>query len=109
MPQKIYRVVVRDEDLWGKRSHTVHAAGEPGKCRLDRFLLAQDSLDLSRSQIRRLILDGSITVNEQQTKPGYWIKVSDVIGCVLPEPRPMELIAEQLPLDRGSWCLQREF
>lgn len=107
MPQKVYRFVVRDQDLWGERSLQGHVESESGKCgdlsvskvRLDRFLLDQDLLNLSRSQIRRLILEGSITVNDRQTKPGYWIKVSDVIGCVLPEPRPLELAAEQIPLD----------
>ena len=94
MPQKVYTFVVRADDLWGG-----DAERTPGKCRLDLFLLAQDSLDLSRSQIRRLILDGSITVNGQQAKSGYWIKVSDVIECMLPEPRPLDLVAEQIPLD----------
>lgn len=99
MPHKVYNVVVRNNDLWGESSLTGDIESEPGKCRLDRFLLAHNALNLSRSQIRRLILEGSITVNGEQTKPGYWIKVSDAIDCVLPEPRPLDLTAEQIPLD----------
>lgn len=99
MPQQVYTFAIRHADLWREAPHAAAEEHEPGKWRLDRFLLAQVPMALSRSQIRNLILDGHVTVNGEQTKPGYWLKEADFIVCTLPEPRPMELTAEQIPLD----------
>ncbi|MDY0095183.1 MAG: RluA family pseudouridine synthase [Candidatus Vecturithrix sp.] len=99
MPQQEYTFQVRGEDLWRDDPHSAEVVHEPGKWRLDRFLFAQIPIALSRSQIRNLILDGNVTVNGEQTKPGYWIKASDRIVCTLPEVHPTELTAEQIPLD----------
>lgn len=99
MPQQEYTFQVRGEDLWRDDPHIAEVEHEPGKWRLDRFLFAQIPIALSRSQIRNLILDGNVTVNGEQTKPGYWIKAADRIVCTLPEAHPTELTAEQIPLD----------
>jgi 23S rRNA pseudouridine1911/1915/1917 synthase len=63
------------------------------------FLMAQESISCSRSQVRKLIIDGDVTVNGQHTKPGYWVKEFDKIVVTLPEPRPLSLTAEHIPLD----------
>ena len=90
MPGTEYRFVVQQEEI------VKHA---DGRCRLDKFVLAQDEIVLSRSQVRRLILDCEITVNGQSVKPGYWLKPCDEIAVTLPEPRPSVLAAENIPLD----------
>ena len=96
MPENVYTFIVRREDLGIEI--VVHA--ESGKCRLDMFLAAQECIALSRSQVRNLIVEGKVTVNGQPaTKPGYWVKVSDVITVTVPEPRPLGLVAENIPLD----------
>jgi 23S rRNA pseudouridine1911/1915/1917 synthase len=69
------------------------------KVRLDQFVLAQPEITLSRSQVRNLILAQAITVNGQPEKPGYWVKPHDIIGVIVPEPRPADLVAEAIPLD----------
>ena len=78
-------------------------AGEAGderpKCRLDHFVLEHGEIALSRSQVRKLILDGAITVNGKPEKSGYAVRASDVVTISLPESRPSELIAEAIPLD----------
>ena len=89
MPERVYTFVIQNKDLLLNN----------GKFRLDLFVLEQEGIDLSRSQVRKLILDGSITVNGQAAKPGYWVKAFDEITVTLPEPRPLSLVAEAIPLD----------
>jgi len=91
MPDKEFRFVIEGE------CNILNAYGT--KCRLDHFVLEQEPIHLSRSQIRKLILEAAITVNGQAVKPGYWIKPADVITIIVPEPRPSELAAEAIPLD----------
>jgi len=69
-----------------------------GKCRLDVFLLAQDRLACSRSQIRKLIIEGAVSVNGAAAKPGYWIKVSDRIDVIVPALRALDVQAEEIAL-----------
>lgn len=90
MPGTEYRFAVRQEDI------SQHV---DGKCRLDKFVLAKEEIPLSRSQVRKRILEGEITVNAQPVKPGYWLKPCDVITVRLPEPRPSTLVAENIPLE----------
>jgi 23S rRNA pseudouridine1911/1915/1917 synthase len=99
MPGNGFTFVVRNEDL--RSEHFTHVARdrEKGKCRLDLFLSAQEPISLSRSQIRKLIVEGNVTVNGQLAKPGYWVRESDTIVVTLPEPRPLGLVAEDIPLD----------
>lgn len=71
--------------------------GEGGE-RLDKWLMSQE-LELSRSQIQRLIEEGRITVNgglvskKQVTHPG------DQVIVALPEPQEWRVLPEDLPLD----------
>lgn len=87
MPARVLRFVIGKEDA------------HPRKCRLDHFVQEQEEVALSRSQVRKLILEAAITVNGHSTKPGYQIKAADIITVAVPEPRPSELIAEPIPLD----------
>jgi 23S rRNA pseudouridine1911/1915/1917 synthase len=87
MPERVFRFVIETEDR-----HT-------RKCRLDHFVQEQEEIALSRSQVRKLILDAAITVNGRSTKPGYRIKAADIVTVAVPEPRPSELVAEPIPLD----------
>lgn len=89
MSEKVYTFVVQDADLLiaGKAS------------RVDVFLAAQKTLSRSRSQIRKLIVDGEITVNGTPVKPGYQVNAADEIVVRLPEPRPLDIVAEEISLD----------
>lgn len=65
--------------------------------RLDLFL-ADHLPAVSRSQIQRLIREGSILLNAGRTKVGARVKDGDFIGGVIPQPRKSEVIPENLPL-----------
>ncbi len=67
--------------------------------RIDRFLPLALEQDLSRSYIQKLIRGGSISVNEKTIKPNYKVKTDDRIVVVIPEPEPLALEPEDIPLD----------
>jgi 23S rRNA pseudouridine1911/1915/1917 synthase len=73
---------------------SVEAAG----LRLDSFLASHLS-ETSRTRIQRAIVDGDILVNEHVVKPSYRLRDSDQIEIDLPEPPPVELIPEAIPLN----------
>ncbi len=72
-------------------------AGKSGK-RLDVFL-AEENSDLTRSRIQKLISEGNITVNGQQTKSNYKLRTGDSVEIVLPPPKDAQIKAENIPLD----------
>ncbi|HOT45112.1 MAG TPA: RluA family pseudouridine synthase [Spirochaetota bacterium] len=67
--------------------------------RVDKFLPLALEQDLSRSYVQKLIHGGSITVNEKTIKPNYKVKTDDRIVVVIPEPEPLALEPEDIPLD----------
>jgi 23S rRNA pseudouridine1911/1915/1917 synthase len=66
--------------------------------RLDLFL-TESCPELSRSRLQGLIKDGSIRVNGGQVRPAYLVCVGDRIEMEIPAARPLEVVAEDLPLD----------
>ncbi len=73
----------------------VEAAGN----RLDRYL-SQKLPDLSRSRIQQLIEQGNVHLNEQIcTTKKINVKLGDRIILEIPEIRPLEVQAEDIPLD----------
>ena len=69
---------------------------ETGK-RLDAFLAAQLAA-VSRTRLQRAIEDGDVLVNEHTVKPSYKLRTGDQIDIDIPEPPPVELLAEPIPL-----------
>ena len=66
--------------------------------RLDSFL-ASHLTEISRTRIQRAIADGDILVNERVAKPSYRLRDRDQIEIDFPEPPPVELLPEAIPLD----------
>jgi 23S rRNA pseudouridine1911/1915/1917 synthase len=66
--------------------------------RLDQFLSETD-LNLSRSQAKKLIEAGNILLNQRPTKPSAHLKAGDRISGTFPQPKPLSLKPEPLPLD----------
>jgi 23S rRNA pseudouridine1911/1915/1917 synthase len=66
--------------------------------RLDQFFSETD-LNLSRSQAKKLIEAGNILLNQRPTKPSAHLKAGDRISGTLPQPKPLSLKPEPLPLD----------
>jgi 23S rRNA pseudouridine1911/1915/1917 synthase len=65
--------------------------------RLDQFLSEAD-LNLSRSQAKKLIGAGNILLNQKPTKPSAHLKAGEVVSGTLPQPKPLSLKPEPLPL-----------
>lgn len=66
--------------------------------RLDYFI-SQEIDEVSRTFIQKLIKDGNVLVNGRMRKPSYLPKEGDIILLNLPEPKKLELIPEDIPLD----------
>ncbi|MBW4561408.1 MAG: RluA family pseudouridine synthase [Mojavia pulchra JT2-VF2] len=67
--------------------------------RLDRYL-SQELPDLSRSRIQQLIEQGKVQINgEVCTSKKINLKAGDRITLEIPEAQPLELQAENIPLD----------
>ncbi|MDB9375882.1 RluA family pseudouridine synthase [Nodularia sphaerocarpa] len=72
-----------------------HTSGE----RLDRYL-SENLPDLSRSRIQQLIEQGNVHLNEQIcTTKKINVKAGDRITLEIPEVQPLEVQAEDIPLD----------
>ena len=72
-------------------------AGERAK-RLDAFLVSHER-GVSRSSLQRLIVAGRIRVNARIAKPGQKIKPGDRIAIDKPEPGPLMVNDEIVPLE----------
>jgi len=78
-------------------SQSLQVTAEHVALRLDRFL--DDSLpELSRSQIKRLIDEGAVTLNGATSKPGFKLRGGEEICVVLPDPLAATAEAEPIPL-----------
>jgi 23S rRNA pseudouridine1911/1915/1917 synthase len=80
----------------GKHFSITVAKRESGR-RLDQFL-SGTNLNLSRSQAKNLIEKHLIFLNQKPTKPSAHVKSGDIVSGSLPEPEPLSLKPEPLPL-----------
>ncbi len=72
----------------------------PQALRLDKFLAELRLQELySRNQIERLIEEDRILVNLIPVKKSFLLKVGDEINIALPEPEPVQIIPQEIPLD----------
>ncbi|MGM0558793.1 MAG: RluA family pseudouridine synthase [Myxococcota bacterium] len=67
--------------------------------RLDIFLRDQDDPPLSRSQVKKCLNAGEITVNDEHVKAGYWLKEDDLIRWEHQPPREPDLEAQAIPIE----------
>jgi len=66
--------------------------------RLDVFL-AGAMAEMTRSHVQKLIEEGRVTVNGAAAKGNRKLKTGDSIVCDVPDPKPAEITAEEIPLD----------
>ncbi len=69
------------------------SAGE----RLDQYLATRE-LPFTRSQLKRRIDDGEVTVNGEPVKPARKLRAGDTVAFAPPPPTPVTLAAESRPL-----------
>ena len=78
---------------------TVSASEEDAGSRLDAFIGCNTD-ELSRSYAVRLIENGKVSVNGSVvTSKKQAVAAGDVVTIDLPEPEPLEIAAEDIPLD----------
>ncbi len=70
---------------------------EEDTCRLDSFL--SRNIDLTRSAIQKLIEDGMVEVNSKKADKSYKLKKFDSIDVSIPDPKPLLVEGENIPLD----------
>ena len=73
---------------------TADRAGE----RADAFL-ARALPDLTRSAAQRLLEEGAVTLAGRAVKKNYKTTPGDVLEVVLPDPEPVDLVPQDIPLD----------
>jgi len=71
--------------------------GDEGR-RLDAFLASRLGT-VSRSHIQKLIEEGMVTVDGAAAKCGTKVKAGMTIEVTVPEPEPLEVKAQDIPLD----------
>lgn len=76
----------------------LEAASEDEGKRLDIFL-AEKISGWSRSRLKRLIQDGDVSINDQQTKPSYKLRAGDRIDIELNEIPAAQFKPENIPIE----------
>ncbi|HYV42188.1 MAG TPA: RluA family pseudouridine synthase, partial [Thermoanaerobaculia bacterium] len=73
--------------------------GQPAAgTRLDVYLASVCS-DFSRSRIQKLIEEGAARIAGQSAKRSHVVRAGDAVEIEVPEPRPVAIDAENIPLD----------
>jgi 23S rRNA pseudouridine1911/1915/1917 synthase len=81
----------------GGLSFSIRVTEKDRARRLDQFL-SGTNLNLSRSQAKNLVEKHAILLNQRPTKPSAHVKTGDIVSGSLPEPKPLSLEPEPLPL-----------
>ncbi|MCQ2459456.1 MAG: RluA family pseudouridine synthase [Ruminococcus sp.] len=66
--------------------------------RIDKFV-SENAEGITRSAVQGLLEKGMILVNGGTVSKNYKLKKGDVIDIEIPEPEPMDAVAENIPLD----------
>ena len=66
--------------------------------RLDAYIASKKE-NISRTNIQRLIEEGSILVNGQKKKISYKVQIGDSIEINIPEAKETDIKAEDIPLE----------
>lgn len=74
-------------------------APEYEKERIDKYVSESIGEDISRTQVQSWIKDGSVLVNGLTVKPNYKLSAGDTVAVTVPEPSPVDIAAEAIPLD----------
>ncbi|MBX6350548.1 MAG: RluA family pseudouridine synthase [Clostridia bacterium] len=84
------------------RPRTVHeyvVAPDEAGLRLDRFLALKEELDASRATVQAWIAEGLVQLNGYEGRRSDRLEAGDRVRLEVPEPEPVELPAQPIPLD----------
>ena len=76
-----------------RRVFRYQGAGE----RIDRYL-ADECPDLSRTRIKRLIVDGEVAVDGNATNAGYRLRAGQSVEIQVPDPAPSHMLPQSIPI-----------
>ncbi|MBQ9327667.1 MAG: RluA family pseudouridine synthase [Solobacterium sp.] len=76
---------------------TLQWIAETEGVRLDKYL--SEHTDLSRTRVQSLCSEGKVTVNGKPAKSALKLESGDVISAEIPEEVPLDVQAENIPLD----------
>ncbi len=74
-----------------------YTAADGGE-RIDKWLCGQDC-GVSRSMLQKLLAEGLVTVNGVPAAKSYTVKSGDKIAVDVPEPEPLDVVPENIPVD----------
>jgi 23S rRNA pseudouridine1911/1915/1917 synthase len=80
----IYEIITSQQDNNGKR--------------IDSWL-AEKLEDMSRTYIKKLIIEGRVLVNDRPVKANYRIRCGDIVKLNIPEPQPLETEPEDISIN----------
>jgi 23S rRNA pseudouridine1911/1915/1917 synthase len=66
--------------------------------RIDKFLSTANE-EWSRTQVQIWIKDGLVKVNDKPVKTNYKCQIDDKVVVEIPEPEPLDVVAEEMDLD----------
>jgi 23S rRNA pseudouridine1911/1915/1917 synthase len=75
---------------------TLTVGEEEAGSRVDVFLASR--LESSRTRFQQAIEDGDVLINERAVKSSYRLRAGDLIEIDLPEPPPVEITPEAIPI-----------
>ena len=78
--------------------HEYQISSEQSTLRLDRVLTDLEP-EFTRSYLQNLVKDGAVLVNGKAEKVSYKVKEGDEIQVIIPEPRDLEVLPQDIPLD----------
>lgn len=77
---------------------SIEVADENVNLRIDK-LLSDNLSNFTRSALTKLITEGNVTVNGKVISKNYKCRKDDVIEINVPEAKPLDVTAENIPLD----------
>lgn len=80
------------------QNETYKIESEDVNTRLDVWLTKKLE-NRSRSFFEKLITEGGVVVNDKNVKPGYKLKIDDIVQVSIPEPKQLDVKAEKIDLD----------
>ena len=66
--------------------------------RIDKFICANSEIN-SRSAVQKLLESEQVTVDGRTVNKNYKVRAGERISVVIPEPKELEVVAENIPLD----------
>lgn len=79
-------------------AHIFNVTDEQAGERIDKFICANCDIN-SRSAVQKLLDEEQVTVCGKAVSKNYKVKSGDRISLVIPEPKELEVVAEDIPLD----------